>query len=303
VVDVPSPPNTVNSQLRNVGDLETSGIELQMSYDLVNNKKFEWTVNAHLSTAKTKLIEFNAESTQTILRSRGLEGAVAIGNVRPVRTEEGEEIGQIYAQPFVRYESNGDPIVLLKDGTEVVFDAAVFEDEARNVGDALPDLFVGLTNTFRYKNFDLHIFLRGTFGHSLVNESRAAYENISGIAIRNILVTEGEFDPSITVPHFSTRYVEDASFVKIDNLTLGYTLPTFKITPFRNLRIFATGQNLATITGYKGADPELRYFDPASSAEGRRGNSFSGDRLFPGIDRYTTFVPTRTFTLGVNIGF
>ena len=303
LVNVPSPPNAVSSQLRNVGELETKGIELQLSYDVVKGKNFDWTVHANMSTAKTKLIEFNAESTQTIIRSRGLEGAVAIGNVKPIRTEEGEEIGQIYAQPFVRYEANGDPIVLLKDGTEAVFDAAVFEDEARNVGNALPDLFAGITNTFRYKNFDLNIFLRGAFGHSLVNEARAAYENISGIAIRNILTTEGEFNSNISVPHYSTRYVEDASFVKIDNLTLGYTIPTFNNSPFQSVRIFVTGQNLATFTSYKGVDPEVRYFDPISSAEGRRDNGFNGDRLSPGIDRYTTFLPTRTFTLGVNIGF
>jgi len=303
VVAVPSPPNDVGTQLRNVGELQTKGVEMQLSYDAVRKADFDWNISGNLSTAQTRLIEFNAETDQTILRSRGLEGAVAIGIVQPVRTEEGQEIGQIYAQPFVRYDPNGDPIVLLGDGTEAVFDANLFEDEARNVADALPNLFVGLTNAFRYKNVDLSIFLRGTFGHSMINESRAAYENVSGIAIRNILVTSGEFDPTITVPHYSSRYVEDASFVKIDNVSLGYTLPKFDKSPFQSIRIFVTGQNLVTFTGYKGADPELRNFDPASSAEGRRINSFSGDRLFPGIDRYTTFLPTRTITVGVNVGF
>ena len=303
VVDVPSPPNAVSQQLRNVGELETKGVELQLSYKVVDTQDFNWSVDTNFSTSQTKLIEFNPDSEQTIIRSRGLSGAVAIGNIRPVWTTEGEEIGQIYAQPFVRYAENGDPIVLLKDGTEAVFDPAQFLDEAVNVGDALPDLFVGLTNSFRYKNFDLNIFLRGVFGHNLVNETRAAYENTSGIAIRNGVTTPGEFDESIVVPHFSTRYVEDASFVRIDNMTLGYTLPNFKNAPFNSMRIFMNAQNLATFTAYKGADPDIRYFDPSYNGEGRRGNSFGGDTLFPGIDRYITFLPTRTFSLGINLEF
>ncbi|MHA7831669.1 MAG: SusC/RagA family TonB-linked outer membrane protein [Flagellimonas sp.] len=303
VVNVPSPPNAVPTQLRNVGELETSGAELQMSYRAVSNENFNWTIDANVSTSKTKLIEFNPESEQTIIRSRGLEGAVAIGPIQPVWTTEGEEIGQIYAQPFVRYAENGDPIVLLKDGTEAVFDPAVFLDEARNVGDALPDLFVGLTNTITYKNFDFNVFIRGVFGHSMINETRAAYENVSGVAIRNLVVTEGEFNESITVPHYSTRFVEDASFVRIDNMTLGYTLPNFQNSPFSKFRIFVNGQNLATFTGYKGADPDVRYFDPVSNSEGRRGNSFGGNALFPGIDRYITFLPTSIFSLGINLEF
>lgn len=303
VVDVPSPPNAVSQQLRNVGELESKGVELQLSYRVVDNQDFNWTVDTNFSTSKTKLIEFNPDSEQTVIRSRGLSGAVAIGNVRPIWTTEGEEIGQIYAQPFVRYAENGDPIVLLKDGTEAVFDPAQFLDEAVNVGDALPDLFVGLTNSFRYKNFDMNIFLRGVFGHNLVNESRAAYENTSGIAIRNIITTPGEFDESIAVPHYSTRYVEDASFVRIDNMTLGYTLPKFQNAPFNSLRIFVNAQNLATFTAYKGADPDVRYYDPANNSEGRRGNSFGGDPLFPGVDRYITFLPTRTVSMGINLEF
>lgn len=306
LVSVPSPPSPVTELLLNVGELETTGVELQLSYQAINKVDFGWTVDANFSTAKTTLVEFNAASNQSVLMSRGLAGAVALGGVSPIRTSEGGEIGQIYAQPFVGYDDDGEAIVLNLDGTEAVFDASQVEDQARNVGSALPDFIAGLNNTIRYKNFDINVFLRGTFGHSLVNETRAAYENVSGIGIRNVIVTEGEFSETIIAPHYSTRYVEDASFVKIDNATIGYTFSLSGDSPFRRLRIYVSGQNLATFTRYLGADPEVRYFDVTNNTEGRRGNSFASGRnggLFPGIDRYISYPPTRTYSIGVNIEF
>jgi len=245
----------------------------------------------------------NAQSDQTILRSGQLGGVPAFGGVSPIWTIQGQEIGQIYSQPFIRYGANGDPIVQAKDKTEMVFAGTAFQDNAVHVADALPDFYAGLGNTFTYKNFDLNFFFRGAFGHSLVNEARAAFENTSGISGRNLIVTTGEFDKSIIVPSYSTRYVEKASYVKLDNATLGYTFQLKNQNIIRLIRLYATGQNLLTFTGYKGSDPEVRYFDPPNNGEGRRGNSFSGNGLFPGVDRFITFPPTRTFTFGLNLGF
>ena len=303
LVDVPSPPNQVTQLLKNVGKLRTKGIEVQLAYNAVNTKNFSWTINGNFSTAKTVLVEFNSESGQTILRSDGLAGAVNIGGVSPIWTIEGQEIGQIYAQPFVKYAANGDPIVQTIGKTDTVFSSGAFQQNAVRVGNALPRFFAGLGTSVRYKGFDFNIFFRGAFGHSIVNEARAAFENVSGIARSNILVTKGEFDTSIKVPHYSTRYVEKGSFVKLDNATIGYTVVLKSKKIIQSIRIYATGQNLLTFTKYKGADPEVRYYDPPNNTEGRRGNSFSGNGLFPGIDRYITFPPIRTYTLGVNVNF
>jgi hypothetical protein len=184
----------------------------------------------------------------------------------------------------------------------MVFNPGRFQDSARRVANALPRFFVGLGNTFAYKNFDLNIFFRGALGYSLVDEARILFENTSGIARRNVIVTKGEFDKSIVVSHYSTRYVENASFIKLDNVTVGYNMLLKNQKIIRSCRIFATGQNLFTFTKYKGADPEVRYFDPQSNTEGRRGNSFSGNNLSPGIDRFITFPPTSIYTLGLSIG-
>ena len=153
----------------------------------------------------------------------------------------------------------------------------------------LPDFELGWTNTFRYKNFDFNFFLRGSFGHDLVNTFRAFFENStpSNIASYNVVTTK-YFDPALTSqPTFSSLFVEKASFVKLDNATLGYNFNFKKDGIIKGLRAFINGQNLFVITDYTGVDPEVRY-------------SYGGNVLAPGVDARDTWVYARTFTLGVN---
>ena len=158
------------------------------------------------------------------------------------------------------------------------------------IGNGLPKFEFGWTNTFRYKNFDLNFFLRGSIGHDLINTFRAFYENPNVATSYNIVNTK-YFNPNITDGQiFSSLFVEKASFVKLDNATLGYN---FKLSPngvLKNLRAYITAQNLFVITDYTGADPEVRYADGTNV-------------LAPGVDRRETWVLTRTFTFGVNVGF
>ena len=99
-----------------------------------------------------------------------------------------------------------------------------------------------------------------------------------------------------------SNYVENASFVKLDNLSLGYNFNFSESSAFRTLRVYLTGQNLLTFTNYLGGDPEVRYYDTGAITEGNRNQSFSGNNLFPGVDRRVTYPPTRTFTIGVTVG-
>ena len=291
VVDVPSPPSPVSQLLKNVGELSTKGFEFQLSYNAINHKDFSWTISGNFSTARTILVKINTQSGQAVLRGQGGDGA-------PIWDSIGKPIGEIYALKFVRYDSIGNPIVLDKDGHEVVYDNGKFRDNAVAVGNGLPKVYAGLTNTFRYRNFDLTLFLRGAFGHSLINEFRSTFETVSGISRNNVIYSDNVQNIKVRSGGTS-NYVEKASYVKVDNLVIGYTIP---IKKFRSVRIYASGQNLLTFTKYKGADPEVRYFDPPDNAEGRRTNSFTGDGLFPGIDNFLTFPPTRTYTFGLNIG-
>ena len=161
------------------------------------------------------------------------------------------------------------------------------------IGQGLPKFEMGWTNTFKYKSWDLNFFLRGSFGHNLINTNRAFYENPTVASLYNVVKTK-YFNPDLKDAQiFSSLYVEKGDFVKLDNATVGYnfTLGPKASSQVRNLRAYFTARNLFTITGYTGADPEVRYSD-----------NLNGNILAPGIDRRATWVLTRSFTLGVNIG-
>ena len=98
------------------------------------------------------------------------------------------------------------------------------------------------------------------------------------------------FDPNITKAVVNDTHVEDASFVKLDNMSLGYNFNMDNSEAFRNIRVFVAGQNLLTFTNYSGIDPEVRFTD-------------GGDALSPGIERRETYFTTRTITVGLNMGF
>jgi hypothetical protein len=168
------------------------------------------------------------------------------------------------------------------------------------IGHGLPKFEMGWTNTFSYGNWDLNFFLRGSFGHSIINTERAFYENPSVASIYNVVKTK-YWNPDLKDAQlFSSLYVEKGDFVKLDNATLGYNFNIKKggKNGIRSIRAFFSGHNLFTITGYTGADPEVRYSDFIGSLLGTTSNI-----LAPGIDRRTTWVLTRSFTFGVSLGF
>ncbi|WP_040625795.1 hypothetical protein [Mucilaginibacter paludis] len=145
---------------------------------------------------------------------------------------------------------------------------------------------MGWSNTFTYKRFDLSFFFRGTFGNKIFNATRADLSNVSAATVNNILVTAANDKiTDIRNSYYSDRYVEDGSYVRLDNTTLGYNLKN----PFKNVsnvRLYFTANNVFTITGYKGIDPEINQ-----------------GGVSPGID-YNNFYPkTRTLLVGVNVSF
>ena len=297
-VDVPTPPNEFGSTLVNVGELETKGFEFQLSYLVMDKPDFKWDILANFSTFKTKLIQWNLSEGVEILK--GNIGPPGLNNTYIVRLREGDEIGNILASPFVRWNEDGIAVMLDKDGNETLDRDT---EDFVVAGNGIPDFNIGLTNTFAYKGFDLNVFLRGSFGHSLANVNRAYFEHPGRALNYNFIVTEFYNPDDTELDAWHTGYVEDASFIRLDNVTLGYTFNLPEESAFRNIRLYASGQNLFTITGYSGADPEVRYVDPGPSTEGDSRSQYTGDILAPGMDRRVTYFPTRTLLLGVNVTF
>ena len=154
------------------------------------------------------------------------------------------------------------------------------------LGNAQPKLLLGWSNNFRYKNFDLNIFVRGTFGNKVFNATRADLFRPSTAQYTNILVdAAGESTKDYNSYLYSSRFIENGSYLRFDNATLGYTLR--KLGPYvHSVKFYVTGNNLFVITGYKGIDPEINQ-----------------GGLAPGVD-YNNFYPkTRTFLFGANVSF
>ena len=216
-------------------------------------------------------------------------GAPNLTGVYTIKVYEGGPIGEIIAPQYIGIDADsvkqynglyGDSIPTAQ-GSYLV------------VGNGLPDWQFGWGNTFTYKNFYLNFFLRGTFGHSLVNVNNARYGDPDIINIQGGMGITMDFINTKGGLQYSDVHVENANFVKLDNFAFGYNFNFEDNEYIKNLTVFLSGQNLFTITNYSGVDPEVRYGD----------SNDNNNPLAPGIDRQNTYFTTRSFTLGLKVLF
>ena len=323
-VPVPTDQFASGSQFQNAGELQTQGIEFSISYDVFADEDLLWNTGFVFDTYNTELVEFLTDETM-----RANLGAPGQNATNMIRVATGEEIGQIWGPVIDRVASGGERIPIgfdadgniilsgpLSAGTPIMKDlngdgiivsdqgsALADNGDFQKLGSGIPDFSIGWTNRVNYKNWDLNLFFRGAFGHSLVNTYRAFYEPVDPGAINsyNRVITDKAVD-GLTVSQFSSLYVEKADFVKLDNITLGYNIDSSNIDFLSRLRLYATVQNAFTITNYTGIDPEPVLQDRGSVDNGGRLGAFA-DVLSPGIDRRNNYFTARTFTFGVNIEF
>ena len=178
------------------------------------------------------------------------------------------------------------------------------------LGNGIAKHFLNFNNTLTYKGFDLSINMRGQFGFQILNFQEMYYANptiqynvLNSAFDMHPVVSVSEDGSSISYTGKQTRiadaqryvseYVENGSFWKIDNLTLGYTFNTSKWKIVRNLRVYASCLNLLTITSYKGLDPEMSF----------RGDETGGYALAFGTDHRDKFPTIRSYTFGINVTF
>lgn len=282
--DVPVPPNVYPTTYANVGVLENHGIELSVSADIVRTKDLSWNSTILYSQNKNKLVSFSDAP-------RGYK--LDFLKVNPVNGTwsqlilEGQPIGNFVAPVYIGLDSAGEAVYKDFNGDGKIDVGS--QDDRAIVGNAYPKFTLGWTNEVRYKNFDLSFFFRGVFGHSLVNYERALYENWKSLINgRNIVKSVLDNPDYQGINVFDSRYVEKASYVKLEYITIGYN---FKLTKQNMLRVYVTGQNLLTITNYKGVDPEV----PISNFDLRPAVN--------GVENLNYYPYTRTFLLGFNVNF
>jgi TonB-dependent starch-binding outer membrane protein SusC len=282
---VPVPPNLANRTWLNGGDISNSGVEVALNYAAIQKPSFTWTTGINLATITTKI---NSLLIEGGVQYQGNVGSPGLNGIYQIRVKEGEPIGQIWGLKFAGIGEDGKWQYQDLNG-----DGVIDDKDKQVLGNGLPSVTFGFNNSFTYKRFDIQFLLRGALGHNLVNQYRTFYESPIAITSYNVLKTSRDLPNLKESGNFSSYQVEDASYVKLDNMTVGYAVPLASGSAFSRLRFYVTGQNLFVITKYKGVDPEVRYGDS------EEGNSPLG----PGIDRRNTWVRTMTITAGVNLTF
>ena len=292
-VTVPSPPAIFPTTEVNVGQINNSGFELAIQYQAVQNDNFSWSPAFNFSTFDTELVSLSRGefSFGNFLEIANL-GAPGQNQTPLILVEEGAELGQIYGPVFEGIDDAGQVMFADLNGDGMF----VEEDDRTVIGNGLPDFQLGFANTFTFGNWDANIFFRGVFGHDLVNTFRAFYEAPGAITSYNILASTVDVANQRSQAKFSSLHVEDADFVKLDNASIGYRFDLPAGNAFRSIRAYVSGQNLFTITGYSGVDPEPRLFDTGD-------DGFQNNPLAPGIDRRNTYFRTRSVQIGVELGF
>ncbi|WP_316831218.1 SusC/RagA family TonB-linked outer membrane protein [Pedobacter aquatilis] len=285
----PQPPFIQSSIYTNVGTISSKGIELALSYAALNTKDFSWNIDATASTLRNKLDSYSNDEYKILYKTfGGIGGAGALGNA--IVTYEGGALGEFWGKKFAGFTSDGKWLFYNRNG-QAVPNAQINNSLDKNVtdlqmiGNAIPKYYASLSNNFRYKGFDLRVFLRGKFDYDILNRNAISYANKTWAG--NVLSSTFDKYSQIKDTYmYSDYYLERGTYVKLDEVTIGYNFK-FKTKLIRNMRIYATGQNLATITGYTGSDPDY----------------ISDTGLGPSVDNSGAYPSTRSFLFGLNVGF
>ena len=285
--EVPTPPYQFPTLLANAGQMDSYGIELAVSGVPVKTGDWTWVTTPTISFNRnyiTKLSDpdkgFNYKETTS-----GGVGENGIMNTNTQLITEGEPVGAFYGYKFAGFKSDGTWMFETPAGGYKTGDA-VSEGDRQIIGNAQPLFTYGWNNTIRWKNLDVSLFFRGVFGNDVLNVTRWAYGPQSS-ASTNVFLKDAVGSQVVYSDkgHFSDYYLEDGSYIKLDNLTIGYNFKFNESKYVENLRVYLTAQNVFTITKYSGQDPEVNTTSVWNS----------------GID-YPDFYPTvATVLLGVNL--
>jgi iron complex outermembrane receptor protein len=273
------------SIVANGGSMNNKGIEFSVTATVVKKSDFTWVTSLNLAHNKnviTSLTNPLFTNGDSILLADP-EGGGQSGSTLQI-LKAGKPLGEFFSLEYAGKNASGVSQYIGGDG-KLTTTPSIGTDY-HYLGDAQPKLLLGWSNSFHYKGFDLNIFLRGVFGNKIFNATRADLFRPGTAQYTNILVDAG--NESVSDPNvykYSSRFIENGSYLRFDNATLAYNFK--KITPYiKALKVYTSVNNLFVITGFKGVDPEVNQGGVA-----------------PGVD-YNNFYPkTRTYLLGVNVTF
>ena len=283
--------------IQNVGQIRNKGIELSLDAKILTGS-FKWDMNANIAMNKSKVIKLYGG--QDILT-----GSISTSFIEDNSSllREGLPMGVFYGYKKDGYDANGKEIYKDLSGPAGTPDGIINQFDKSIIGDPNPDFIYGLNSNMSFKNFELTLFFQGSQGNDIVNVSSIGNTLDYGFGLNMTKdVYNDHWTPTNTNAkypvisrnasmRYSDRLVEDGSFLRLRNIQLMYNVPMHKfgINWFRNMQIYASGQNLLTFTKYSWWDPEV--------------NSQGGSNsTAQGIDHYS-YPTAKTVTLGIKVGF
>ena len=311
-----------DSQMQNVGKIQNKGIELTLNSTNIQNRNFTWQTNFNISFIRNSLKSL-ASGVEAMYARSGFDSNFT-GN--DYIAAVGQSLGLIYGYEFdgiyqsSDFNTTPDGKLVLKEGVtnnarlganklkpgavkykDQDGDGIITTNDRTVIGNALPKWYGGITNTFNYKGVDLSVMFQFNYGNDVYNATRL-YATQSNSQRKNLLAEVADrwtpTNASNKVPSYDgyivndvySRFVEDGSFLRLKNITLGYTLPHKWTRKFfvSKLRLYATGQNLFCLSKYSGYDPEV--------------NSASNSPMTPGLD-WGAYPKSKVFTFGIDLQF
>lgn len=279
-------PAVVSTRLDNAGELSNKGIEISLNTINMSSGYLFWRSSLNFSTYKNEVISL--EKRDYIMTGR-VSGAGLSGTQAQIILP-GQPVGTFFGPKFLGYNADGKER-LSTDVGEDLSTGGPLGDGRFILGNAQPDFTMGFSNMIKYKKWDFRLYIQVVQGFEILNNTRMEYQRPSNV-FNGINLFAGALDdvaagmdPEATTD-FSDRFIENGSFIRLQNVTVGYTFDTQWV---RNLRLYMSADNLFVLTNYSGYDPEVNTF------------AAQGGVATLGID-YTNYPRARIFTLGVNIG-
>ena len=280
VYDVPVPIFTYDKLLANLGDMKNSGLEIGFGITPLRTKDAELTINMNWTFERNRLVSLNGYYDGQYLTAPDMKGISALWGAGFHGASD--VVMQIVGQPLgVFYLPHCNGLTTNADGSKS-YDVT---SEKYICGQATPKAMMGSNIAFRYRQWDITMQLNGAFGHKIYNGTALTYMNM--LSLPNYNVMQGAPEVNIQDQTISDYYLERGDYVNIDYLTLGWTVP-LRSRYIQGLRLSASVNNLATITGYSGLTPMIN-------------SSVVNSTL--GIDDKNTLPPYRSYTFALSIQF
>ncbi|GAC1426487.1 MAG: TonB-dependent receptor [Flavisolibacter sp.] len=286
--DLPQPPFLKNTVIANAANATNKGIEITLNGNILSKSNFRWDVRANVGTIRNKITnlsgKFQGVDLNITSRHYGYAQGRGLSDAYITQLVVGQTAGVFWLPEFAGLDKDGKETYNHYVDGKLSGTTGKYSDDDRRYIDPTPKFAWGLTNSFSFSNFDLSFFLRGVQGQKIFANTLLNLETITRLPGNNVTVkalTNGFKEQ----PQPSSYWLRDASYLRMENLTLGYNFMKGFSSVIEGMRIYVAANNLFVITKYPGIDPEIKV----------EGNQRYIDKNY--------YPKTRTLSVGLNVNF